>query len=311
MVLSRRRRRRAIAIVVAALALNSTGAQAQLLDAVICGMDPLYDYCLANRLTDFAEQGMPNGVARDQALIASFAGIYFSQRSEEEQSTYVPDPSYYRAAATSDLGDTIITLIDLALREENYEAAAAELDAIEPGPGRLIALRYLAEGHLRFGDEEMGLALIDRFAEEIGAIPNPQSQLGYLPDLAWLHAIAGAEDAALAVSEEIVAIAESHPIEQLRAIFAIPAALGEGVAYGTEAGAARIEAGLEALESMDGLPPALLAETYAIAAENYGRLGLVSEARQYGNSALNLILEVEVERRWRVLRDVMEAGIPF
>lgn len=311
MIMKLRGLRRRAAIAATATALVAVSAEAQFLDALTCGMDPLYDYCLANRLTDFAEQGMPDGVPRDQALIAGFAGIHLSHRSEEERTAYPPDPSYFRSAATTELGDTIITLIDQVLREEDYAGAEAGLVAIDPGPGRSMALRYLAEGHLRYGDPATGRALVDDLAAEIDAIPNPQARLAYLPDLAWLHTLAGNNDAALAASEAIVAIAETHPIPQMRPIFAISAAVGEGAALGSEAGVARIEAGLESLDSMDGLPPTFLAETYAIAAESYGRLGLQSEARTVGNRALDRMTDVDLERRWTVLRDVMEAGIAF
>lgn len=304
------RRRPALAAMAGLFVVLAAGARAQFLDALTCGMDPLFDYCVANRLGDFAEQGMPNGPARDLAIVASVAGIYFSHRSEAER-TFVPDPAYYRAQTTTDTGDALITMIDQVLRQEDYAAAAERLDAMEPGVGRLTALRYLAEGHLRFGDSAIGQELIDRFAEEIAAIPSPQGRLSYLPDLAWLYGLADDPDSALAVAEQIVAVAETHPITQLRPIFAISAGFGEGIALGADAGVARIEAGLESLAAMDGLPPTFLAETYAIAAENYGRLGFETEARSLANSALNLFDEADPERRWHILRDVMEAGIPF
>ena len=62
---------------------------------------------------------------------------------------------------------------------------------------------------------------------------------------------------------------------------------------------------------MEGLPPTFVAETYAVAAENYGRLGYESEARLHAASALDLISQADLERRWHILRDLMEAGIPF
>ena len=234
------------AAIVGAIMLLAMPARAQFLDALTCGMDPLYDRCLAWELLDFAED-LPLGAAKDRAMVASFAGIHFSARTESERN-FPPDPAFWTDGVSESMA-SVVRVLDLALRRENFEAAAAELDAINPGTAQLLALRYLGEAHIWFGERSDAALILQRYLADISNIESPPSRLGYLGDAAWLLASAGDDEAAAAALAALLGVANSHPIAQLRPIFSMEAAAAEGLLLGTSAGTARIETGLDALSA--------------------------------------------------------------
>ena len=132
-----------------------------------------------------------------------------------------------------------------------------------------------------------------------------------MADAAWLLATADDDESAAEAVSALLEIANSHPIAQLRPIFALEAAAAEGRLLGIEFGVARIDAALEALGALSNLPPGFAIETQAIAAKNYGRLGLTSEGRALAEQVRSAIDEVDPSRPGAVLRNLMEAQFPF
>lgn len=300
--------RRLSSALIGMIVLATAPAQALFLDALTCELDPLYDRCLALGLQDFAEN-LPRGAAKDRAFVASFAGLHFAARTESERD-FPPDPAVW-TDGVSELMASVVRVLDLALRRENFEAAAAEVDAISPGTAQLLALRYLGEAHILFGAPADAVPILQRYLADISNISSPPSRLGHLGNVAWLLAEAGDEESAAQAVAALLEIANSQPIAQLRPIFSMDAAAAESLLVGTSAGAARIEAALDALYALSNLPPGFTVETQAIAVKNYGRLGLTSEGRALAQQVLTAIDEVDSDRQGEVLRNLMEARFPF
>ena len=206
---------------------------------------------------------------------------------------------------------SVVRVLDLALRRENFEAAAAEVDAISPGTAQLLALRYLGEAHILFGAPADAVPILQRYPADISNISSPPSRLGHLGNVAWLLAEAGDEESAAQAVAALLEIANSQPIAQLRPIFSMDAAAAESLLVGTSAGAARIEAALDALYALSNLPPGFTVETQAIAVKNYGRLGLTSEGRALAQQVLTAIDEVDSDRQGEVLRNLDGSEIPL
>lgn len=325
---ARRGRRLAasIAIASAVVTAGASEAPAQLLnlDELYCELDPALDYCIARQLGALAESLDPSA-ERDKAALFAFVGKYLTHRTDDDIRLFPPEPGYYAQFTSSNQIDYVIYILDLTLnpyREatllgtpnaelsaERIAEADLRLGEMEPGLPRLLAYRYMAEAHLRFGDPAAATTYVATLADEIAAIESRSARIPYLSDLGWLQARAGMADEALATAAEIVAIADTHPIAQLRPVFALEAAAAEGLAGGTELGVARLAAAQEAMDALAGAPPGFVALTTAMLAKNYGRLGLLADARPLVERATGLIDDVEPDQRPDFLRLLMEAGI--
>ena len=289
-------------------ALIAVPAQALFLDGLTCELDPLYDRCLALELQDFAENSA-RGAVRDRAFVAAFSGLHFAARTENERN-FPPDPAFWTDGVSAPIA-SIIRILDLAARQDDFEAALAEVEGMNAGTAQLLALRYLGEAHILFGEGADAVPILQRYLTDIGNIESPPSRMGYLADAAWLLASAGDNESSSEAVSALLEIANSHPIAQLRPIFAMEVAAAEGVLLGVESGAARIDAALEALGELSNLPPGFAVETRAIAAKNYGRLGLTSEGRALAEQVRSALDEVDPSRQGEVLRSLMEAQFPF
>ncbi len=315
-----------VAVTLGGLAASPVEAPAQLLnlEEVWCELDPALDYCIDRRLLALVGT-LERSVARDKATLFAFVGKYLTHRSDDDIRLYPPDPGYYDQFTNSDQIDFVIYILDLVFNpygrptplgtptwdpsEEQIAEANQHIAEMDPGLPRLYAYRYMADFLLRFGTAEMAAPYIAALADEIAAIESQSARIPYLSDLGWFQARAGMTEEALATAASVVAIAETHPIAQLRPIYAVEAAAAEGTAGGVELGAARIAAAQEALDAIPGAPPAFVALTTAIIARNYGRLGMLDEARASVEQALAMIDEIEPDQQPDFLRMLMEAGV--
>lgn len=314
----------ATVLLLAALVPGKAEAQLLNLDEVFCELDPALDYCIARQLSALAANSEPS-TSRDKAALFAFAGKYLTHRGDEEIRLYPPDPAYYDQFTNSNQIDYVIYILDLVLNPyggttllgtptwepsaERVEEANLRLNEMDPGLPRLLAYRYLAESLLRFGTPELAAPYVEALADEIAAIEEESTQIPYLSDLSWLQARAGLTEEALTTAAAIVAIAETHPIPQLRAIFAVEAAAAEGIAGDAALGRARLTAAREALDAIPGPPAGFVAITNAMFAKNYGRIGMLEDARALVEETLPLIEDVELNQAADFLRLLMEAGV--
>lgn len=316
-----------LTLILAAIAWRPVAAPAQLLDLdeLFCSLDPALDYCIGRQLGALAASREPSA-ARDKAALFAYVSRYLTHRSDEEIALYPPDPGYYDQFTNSNQIDYVIYILDLVLNPyrgdtllgtptgivpnaERMAEADLHLGEMDPGLPRLYAYRYMAEAQLRFGDPGVAATYITVLADEIGIIDSDSARIPWLADLGWLQARVGMADEALATAATIAAIAETHPIPQLRPIFSAEAAAAEGLAGGAGLGEARLAAAREALDAFATAPPGFIALSTAVIARNYGRIGLLDEARAMVERALAMIDNVEPDQQPDFLRMLMEAGI--
>ena len=284
------------------------------LDDIICELDPLYDNCLVKQLRTLTletDGGMTPGGARDRALVFVFAGFHFDHRSADEKSINLPDPVAYSDRIRSDDLEQVIWVIHVALFDDDFVSANEAVDEIVDREARVLALRYLAEGHLRFGKPSAAIPVLARLRTEIEMLGSPPSQIEPLGTTAWMQALAGDFVGASATIAAIMAIGGSHPIEQLRPIFSQEAAAAVGLTVGLDEGQAMLEEALNELNALSNLPPGFMPETLAIAAKTFGRMGLAERGEEIGALALSMIDEVAEERRVDFLRNLIEAGFDY
>ena len=298
----------------AALVLGSTPPATSLfLDAVFCEIDPLYDNCLVTRLKDYvlSGDGATPGITRDRSLVTVFVGYHLDHRTDGEKLLSLPDPDFYIPLILSDSLEQVIRVVHYALFRDDFTGAEDVALAIDDDGARRLALRYLAEAHLRYGDPAAAGPLLDLLQAEINGIQPPPARIESLGALAWLYALADNIDGARAAVDEIIGIGSSHPLSQLRPIFSQEAAAAEGLIDGIEAGRTRVEAALTELRAMSNLPPGFLPETLAVSAKNFGRLGLYAEGRAIAAEALAMSHDVDPDRRGEFFRNLIEAGFVY
>ncbi|MBO6716335.1 MAG: hypothetical protein JJ913_00110 [Rhizobiaceae bacterium] len=280
------------------------------LEALWCEMDPLYDLCLTRRIEQIGET-LPPGATRDRSLLRGFAGWYFSSRSADEIAVRSPDPSYYRNLIGHVEVDALVTAMHQIIYAENPNAAEATLAPIQTPAIRLIAERMVARSYLFVDDRERALQHLSAYREAIGELDRPQRKVQPLAELAWFSGQAGDEDGAREALNELLAIAASHPIAQLRPIFAIEAAPVEFLLDGEAASLARIDAALAELNAMTNLPPGMRPHVLAQAAKSYGRIGRDELGRPLASEAMSGLEGLETGMQLNILWDIFNAGFDF
>lgn len=304
-------RRGASVIALAALALFTAPPPAHaFLDALTCGMDPLYDLCVSFEIEERAGD-LPRGFQRDRAHLDAYLGWHFAHRDLSDLAYRYPDPAQYRDDIAAEEMQRIVSAVHAIMIEEDADAAEAEIGAIERASIQRLAYVTLSRAFLHTGDNERALAHLRLYRDAVETIERPPARLQPLADLAWYFARAGDTESATESLDAMLAIANSHPIAQLRPIFSVEAAPAEYLLDGEEAALARIEAANDELEAMSNLPPGFEAQTRSVFAKAYGRIGHPREGRANAQTAITGIDELEPGQQVSILRNIFDAGFEF
>lgn len=288
----------------------ATAPAGAFLEGLICGMDPLYDLCVSIEIENQGSDLRP-GFQRDRAFLDGYAGWHFAHRNEADRDFQIPDPVHYRGVIASGEMDQIVTALHNILVENDPAGAEANIASIERASIQRLAYSTVARAYLFTGDNERAVVHLNLFKAAIEGIEKPPSRLQPLADLAWYFAQAGDTEGANENLQAMLAIAQSHPISQLRPIFAVESAPAVFLLEGEDAALARIAAARDELDAMSNLPPGFEAQARSNIAKAYGRIGHKQEGRVSAQRVLALIDDLETGQRVAILRNLFEAGFEF
>lgn len=304
-------RTKILRILVVALALGLTGTPAAaFLEALQCEMNPLYDYCLADKIADIAAS-LPSKKTADLNLVFAFRALHVAHRSEAERKYRPPSPGYFKGKVRSSTMDTVIDALHQAFHKKDFAKAEELVAGIASKGAQRLARQYLAEASLRAGRKKEAIDLLKQVRTGVESIKKSSARLQPLAEIAWLQARAGDLASARETMRAAQDIANSHPIAQLRPLFALDLAATESILDGDALAQKRVESALAALKALPGAPPGFDALIRSVAVKSYGRMGLAKEGVEIGTALLPEVKSLEKERQLPVYRNLFDAGFAF
>ncbi|NOX73397.1 MAG: hypothetical protein GXP03_07175 [Alphaproteobacteria bacterium] len=283
-------------------------ADAQL-EALICGMDPLSDDCIARELLSMAD-AMPEGRDRDIAVVYSYSGWLLSTRSQSEGFRY-PRASAFRGRVKSKQLGWIITALDWIVFREDAERGIKAYTGVKHPIPRMIGYPLYIEALVVSGETEKARAILLEFSTEIADLKSPPTRIASYGELAWLAAKLGETELAQSSIDALMNIAMQHPSKPFQTVIAVDIAAAEFQMSEGEKGVERIAAGYEALQGIEKLPTRIRAVSLARIARAYGRVGLEQTGRPIAQEAINLFDELEPKYRARVMSILVFSRFAF